>query len=255
MQRPPILRSLIGYAKAAAAIAILVVVVPRAITSLHRTELSTSSMSMIVRNSARLLTGAYSIKQAYQNQQGWNGKMPWGGIYPGVEKPWQIAGPGTPIFSFHFHSYCLLPDCIMKQQTTMRLGRRWQTPYLVFLYPPNVAAQALKTDGINYFFFSRELPLTSGLVIAPLFDPSNIAAHLAVRWTDGTSYLLTWPGPNTEPIGDDFLIPYRKAVEAKFGSGPQNAQARADNRKRARRIFEYLKSHANDLEIYPTSLP
>jgi hypothetical protein len=52
------------------------------------------------------------------------------------------------------------------------------------------------------------------LQYSKLFAPKEIAAHLAIKWTDGTSYLLTWPGPDTRPITDEFLDRQKVAAEA-----------------------------------------
>ena len=56
------------------------------------------------------------------------------------------------------------------------------------------ARELLQRAGINYFLFSSELIITDPLPLSSLFSPDNIALNLALRWTDGTTSLLTWPG-------------------------------------------------------------
>jgi hypothetical protein len=46
------------------------------------------------------------------------------------------------------------------------------------------------------------------LVYSQLFAANNIGQYLGVKWTDGNAFLLTWIGPNTVPIGPDFLTVY-----------------------------------------------
>ena len=165
---------------------------------------------LILRNAERLWVGAYSLKDAYQNQQGWPGRMPWGGIYPGIEEPWRIAGPHTRIWSMHVHSYCMLPDCNMQGIKSFRFSSQWEN---IYLGTPEAAISQLKSEGLNYFFFSSELQLADTLPGAPLFAPENIKNYLGIRWSDGTSYLLTWLGSaDTRPIDDGFLTAYNAAI-------------------------------------------
>jgi hypothetical protein len=165
------------------------------------------NLKILVANANALWDGQFSLKDAYQNQQGLPG-MPWGAIYPGMIEPWRIAGPRTRIWSFHTHSYCMLPDCTVQEFLSERFSRSWQT---VFFGEPSKAIEALKTEGLNYFFFSAELGRSDPTIYTPLFSSATIANYLAIRWTDGTSYLLTWPGPNTRPIDRKFIATYANA--------------------------------------------
>jgi hypothetical protein len=170
--------------------------------------------------------------------------MSWGAIYPGVLQPWRIAGPGTRIWTFHIWSYCMLPDCNMQQFVSERFSSSWQT---VLFSQPEQGINALKSEGLNYFFFSAELPMTNDpLAISPIFSPDEIGKHLGVRWTDGTSYLLTWPNERTQPIDERFLVAYRHAVETSTGIGFSQAA-------HLKRISDYLTVHKNDLR--PFCLP
>jgi hypothetical protein len=201
------------------------------------------SVTPMLRNALQLASGRFSLKEAYQHQEGWP-VLPWGAIYPGVVEPWRIAGPGTRIWSFHIWSYCMLPDCNMQEFISERFSRSWQT---VLFGQPEQGINALRSEGLNYFFFSAELPMTNDpLAISPIFSPDEISKHLAVRWTDGTSYLLTWPNEMTRPIDEKFLVAYRHAVET--SGGVQFSQA-----AHLKEISDYLTSHKSDLR--PFCLP
>ena len=62
------------------------------------------------------------------------------------------------------------------------------------------------------FYFTREYSITDPLPLSPLFTPDNIGRYLGVRWTDGTSVLLTWLGPGVQPLTPAWLAAYREAV-------------------------------------------
>jgi hypothetical protein len=102
-----------------------------------------------------------------------------------------------------------------------RFSPSWQT---VLFGPPEQGIDALRSEGLNYFFFSIELPMTKDpLAISAIFSPDEIGKHLVIRWTDGTNYLLTWPNEQTQPITEKFLAAYRYAV--KTSSGVEFSQA------------------------------
>ena len=132
----------------------------------------------------------------------------------------------------------------MQQFVSEVLSPSWQT---VLFGPADQGINSLRSEGLNYFFFSAELPMTNDpLPVSPIFSPDEISKHLAVRWTDGTSYLLTWPNETTQPIDEKFLAAYRHAVETGTGVGFSQAA-------RLRAISDYLTSHKNDLR--PFCLP
>jgi hypothetical protein len=232
--RSPYLPLLATFAAAVLVIAILNEPITRVIQR---------NVTPILGNALQLASGRFSLKEAYQHQEGWPVR-PAGAIYPGVVEPWRIAGPGTRIWTFHIWSYCMLPDCNMQQFISERFSRSWQT---VLFGQPEQGINALRSEGLNYFFFSTELPMENDpLAISPIFSPDEIAKHLAVRWTDGTSYLLTWPSERTQPIDEKFLVAYRRAVEA--GSGVEVSEA-----IHLKNISDYLAAHKNDLR--PFCLP
>jgi len=214
-----------------------------AILNRPATRIVEQGITPVLRNALQLAGGGFSLKEAYQHQEGWLG-LPWGAIYPGIVEPWRIAGPGTRIWSFHIWSYCMLPDCNIQEFISERFSASWQT---VLFGPPDQGIDALRSEGLNYFFFSAELPMENDpLPISPIFSPDEIGKHLAVRWTDGTSYLLTWPSERTLAIDEKFLVAYRRAVEA--GSGVEVSEA-----MHLKNISAYLTAHKNDLR--PFCLP
>lgn len=156
-------------------------------------------------SAARYAVGAISIDAAYSVQP-W---LPPTGIYAGARGAYAVVGPGTPIWSFHIHSYCMLPGCVLESYQSFIIPN-WDT---VMFGSPEDARGALQASGHNYFLFSRELRLVDVLPLSPLFAPDNIARYLGIRWTDGTTALLTWLGPGVQPLDQAWLADYRHAVE------------------------------------------
>ena len=197
------------------------------------------NLRSIFDNALNLANGRFSLLDAYQHEQGWPGAVPWGAIYPGIIEPWRIVGPHTRLWSFHVHSYCMLPGCRIQEFFSERLSPSWQT---VLFGTPEEAAKALHSEGLNYFFFSSELGMSDPLKFSPLFAPQNIGKHLAIRWSDGTSYLLTWPGAYTRPIDKKFLYVFAHAPDD-----------RRDDDITWKAIADYTKQHRDHLR--PFCLP
>ena len=160
-------------------------------------------------NPLRFASGAMSIDDAYTRPTTWSFHSPWGAIYPGSRGAYAIVGPHTPIWTMHIHSYCMLPDCIMEAFMSFNMTKRWDR---IMFGSPEEAREILQAAGINYFLFSSELTITDPIPRSRLFSPDNIANNLALRWTDGTTSLLTWPGPDTRPLDEAWLAKYRKSV-------------------------------------------
>lgn len=186
----------------------------------------------ILSNAASFALGRLSIDQAYVDQTAWPGRLPWGAIYPGARGAYNVVGPNVPIWSFQVHAYCMLPDCRVEYEPAFVLSRDLDE---VLFGSPEQARDALKASGHNYFLFSRELSLTDFIVRAPLFAPDNIGRYLGIRWTDGTTALLTWAGPDTIPFDGDWIASYRKVVEQSPSatSFPYGAVQRVYQRLRA----------------------
>jgi hypothetical protein len=82
----------------------------------------------------------------------------------------------------------------------------------VFFGPPDLARDILQRESLNYFLISRELGIRDVRAGVGLFAPDNIGNYLGVKWTDGTTYLLTWLGPGVQRLSEDWLAGYRKQV-------------------------------------------
>jgi len=161
-----------------------------------------------LRNSWRFLSGTYSIDRAYTTQS-YPGRFPWGGIYPGARGAYNIVGPRTLIWSFHSSSFCMLPNCLLGNYPAFLMGRAWDR---IMFGTPEEARDALQKAGINYFLYSRELGFADPLMTAPLFSPDQISHYLGIRWTDGTSALLTWLNPDIQPFDESWLQAYRRTA-------------------------------------------
>jgi hypothetical protein len=155
--------------------------------------------------------GVLSIDGAFTHPSSGHSIGPWGGIYPGARGAYAVVGPHVPIWSMHTETYCMLPGCKMRSFPHFLMGRSWDR---VMWGTPEEGERALRADGLNYFLFSRGLPIRDPVFFSPLFSPDSISRHLEIRWTDGTSFLLTWPGPETKRLDDDWLAAYRQAVAA-----------------------------------------
>jgi hypothetical protein len=162
-----------------------------------------------VANALKHAVGVLSIDDAYTHQFSGHSVGPWGGIYPGARGAYGVVGPHVPIWSMHAETYCMLPGCKMRSFPHFLMGRSWDR---VMWGTPEEGETALRADGLNYFLFSRALPIRDPLFFSPLFSPDNISRRLGIRWTDGTSFLLTWYGPETRPLDDAWLAGYRQAV-------------------------------------------
>src|SRR5262249_20540559 len=75
---------------------------------------------------------------------------------------------------------------------------------------PDLAKQRLQEAGLNYFLFMKDSRMIDLLPFSKLFAPETIGRYLGVKWSDGSTFLLTWIGPDTQPIGPDFLDAYKR---------------------------------------------
>jgi hypothetical protein len=160
-------------------------------------------------NSWAFASGRYSIDRAYTTQS-FVGRFAWGAIYPGARAAYAIVGPGTLIWSFQISSFCMLPDCMIATYPAFLMGRDWDR---VMFAAPEEARDALQKAGINYFLFSKELGFSDPLMTAPLFKPDQIGRYLGIRWTDGTTALLTWLQPGVQRLDPTWLESYRQIAD------------------------------------------
>jgi hypothetical protein len=185
--------------------------------------------------------GMVSIDNAYA-QRSVGGLAATMDFYPSARKIYAIVGPHTPVLSLSGYTTCLLPDCRFMSSTTAIL-----VPELdrVLWGTPEEARAILQQAGMNYFLFSHELVSANLMRGSSLFSPDNIGRNLAIRWTDSTTTLLTWPGPDTVPIEENWLAEYRRAA------------ARTPNRSRdgeLKAIFDRLREiphpwHPSDVPL------
>ncbi len=186
----------------------------------------------IIRDGLSFLSGRYSIYDAYTQQAEWPSRMPYGGIYPGSLKVWNVVGRGARVWTFHVHAYCMLPGCRWESD-----GSFTMTPHMfdVLFGPPDRARDILQREGLNYFLISRELDIQDVRAGVGLFGPDTISDYLGVQWTDGTTYLLTWLGPGVQRLSTDWLANYRQQVSA----SPNQSVYRAPF---FRQIYDRLKA-------------
>ena len=163
---------------------------------------------IVLPRSLRFAAGAVSIDTAYTLQPG-SALFPMNAIYPGARGAYAVVGPGTPIWSMHYLTYCMLPGCRIESMDSFILPG-WDE---VMFGSPEEGRRALQGSGHDYFLFSRELPLADSLPLSPLFSPDNIGRYLGIRWTDGTTALLTWLDHGVQPLDQAWLADYRHAVE------------------------------------------
>ncbi|MEA2904151.1 MAG: hypothetical protein QOI12_1538 [Alphaproteobacteria bacterium] len=154
------------------------------------------------------------------------------GIYAGARGAYAIVGPHTPIWSMHLNSYCMLPDCKVMTFPNFIMTRSWDR---VMWGTPEEGRELLRAAGLNYFLYSRELLMWAPLALSALFSPDNIARYLGILWTDGTTTLLTWAGPDTTPLGQAWLADYRQSAET-------SPPVRAFPNARMKAIFERLNA-------------
>jgi hypothetical protein len=172
-------------------------------------NIESDKLTSIIKNSLRFARGQYSLFDAYSHQEGWPGRMPWGGIYPPAMEAWKRVPPKTRIWSFHIHSYCMLPDCHMEGFMSYRFSHH---PYEVYYGDPKTAKKYLQQEGLNYFFISHTLILKDMLPLTPLFSPKNIAHYLGIVWTDGDNSLLTWKEQTHQAIDAKWLARYQEQM-------------------------------------------
>jgi hypothetical protein len=173
-----------------------------------------AGMPMLTGDAVSFAAGGMSLENAYQHP-GWPARYPWGGIYPAMEEVWKIVGRGAAVYSLNLQSYCMLPDCRVLTWDNTRTVPDFQT---VLFGTPDEGMAAIKRAGIDYFFYSTELAeLPSGIatpiVLSPIFAPDAIAQYFVIKWSDGTSYLLTWADRSERPLDPSFLAAYRRQIK------------------------------------------
>ena len=147
-------------------------------------------------------TGRYSLAEAYTHTPGY----PFGAINPGALAASHELPPDTPIWSTNLKSFCMVPGCLIESVISFKMSGRLDD---ILGGDPELAKQRLQEAGLNYFLFMKDARLRDLLPYSKLFAPDTIGDYLGVKWTDGSTFLLTWIGSQTSPLGADFFSAYR----------------------------------------------
>lgn len=157
-------------------------------------------------NTMKFVVGKYSLAEAYRHA---TSPYVFGAINPGALAAAQTLPSGTPIWSTNVDSYCMAPGCLIESVSSFKMSGRLDE---ILGGDPELAKRRLQEAGLNYFIFMNDFRLLDLLPYSPLFAPDTIGRYLGIKWTDGSTYLLTWIGPQTSPIGRAFLDDYRNAL-------------------------------------------
>jgi hypothetical protein len=153
-------------------------------------------------NGLRFFTGRYSLAEAYDRQQG---GRELGGINPQALAASRQVPPGTAIWATTVYAYCMAPNCRMESVYSFKQSARLDE---ILTAPPQRGRELLQAAGINYFLVLSNVALVDLLPYSPLFSPDTIGDCLALKWTDGSAFLLTWKGPDTTPLTPEFYKTY-----------------------------------------------
>jgi hypothetical protein len=158
-------------------------------------------------NAVRFAVGWESLAEAYAHA---DSGQPFGGINPGALAAARQVAPDTPIWSTNIDSYCMAPGCLIESVISFKMSDRLDQ---ILGGDPDLAKQMLQQAGLNYFLFMSDYRLIDLLPYSRLFAPDTIGRYLGIKWTDGSTFLLTWIGPDTRPIDRKFLDAYQRRLE------------------------------------------
>ena len=191
----------------------VVVLAVCAVVIAHKTRIDRAIVPLGA-NALKYAVGILSIDDAFERQSdgqpiSTSPQARSSGIYPGARGAYVTVGPHTPIWSLHWDTYCMLPDCKMMNFSFFIMTPSWER---LMWGTPEEGRAALRAAGLNYFLYSRELSIIDPLPLSQLFSPDNIARYFGIRWTDGTSTLLTWAGSGTTALDEEWVADYRQSV-------------------------------------------
>jgi hypothetical protein len=155
-------------------------------------------------NILRFFSGRFSLADAYAHA---DSGYAFGAINPEALKAARQLPYGTPIWSTNVDSYCMVPGCLIEDVISFKMSGRLDE---ILGGDPELAKQRLQEAGLNYFLFMKDYRVLDLLPYSRLFAPDTIGRYLGVKWSDGSAFLLTWIGPDTTPIGADFLDAYTR---------------------------------------------
>jgi hypothetical protein len=181
-------------------VVLLVIVVISWQTTVHWTRRMPSETA----NALRFLSGELSLADAYRRA---TSPYSFGGINPGALAAARQLPSQTPIWSTNVDSYCMVPGCLIESSVSFKMSGRLDE---ILGGDPELAKRRLQEAGLNYFLFMKDYRIIDLLPFSRLFAPEMIGRYLGVKWSDGQTFLLTWIGPETRPIGSDFLDAYTR---------------------------------------------
>jgi hypothetical protein len=155
-------------------------------------------------NALRFVSGRLSLAQAYSHAES---GYPFGAINPDALAAARQLPYGTPIWSTNVDSYCMVPGCLIESAVSFKMSGRLDE---ILGGEPELAKQRLQEAGLNYFLFMKDYRIIDLLPFSRLFAPDTIGRYLGIKWSDASTFLLTWIGPDTTPIGPDFLDAYAR---------------------------------------------
>jgi hypothetical protein len=155
-------------------------------------------------NALRFFSGRFSLADAYMHA---TSGYTFGAINPEALKAARQLPYGTPIWSTNVDSYCMVPGCLIEDVISFKMSGRLDD---ILGGDPELAKQRLQEAGLNYFLFMKDYRIIDLLPFSRLFAPDTIGRYVGVKWSDGSTFLLTWIGPDTTPIGSDFLDAYER---------------------------------------------
>ena len=124
----------------------------------------------------------------------------------------KVVGPDVPVWSSQVSGqFCMAPGCNLQTFFSYSMGPDW---HVIMFDDPTHARAALEKAGLNHFAIDTNEPFFDLLPYSPLFAPDHIQDNLALEWTDGTVYLLTWPSANTRPLPPEFIAAYLKSIQS-----------------------------------------
>jgi hypothetical protein len=155
-------------------------------------------------NALRFLSGQFSLAKAYEHAEG---PFSFGGINPGAFAAARQLPSGTPIWSTNVDAYCMVPGCRIESVVSFKMSARLDE---ILGGDPELAKRRLQEAGLNYFLFMKDFRMVDLLPFSQLFAPEMIGRYLGVKWSDGSTFLLTWIRPDTTAIGPDFIDAYTR---------------------------------------------
>jgi hypothetical protein len=155
-------------------------------------------------NALRFFSGRFSLADAYMHA---TSGYAFGAINPEALNAARQVPYGTPIWSTNVDSYCMVPGCLIESSVSFKMSGRLDA---ILGGDPELAKRLLQEAGLNYFIFMKDNRIIDLLPFSKLFAPETIGRYLGVKWSDDSTFLLTWIGPDTTPIGADFLDAYKR---------------------------------------------